>query len=174
MNLRHGIGRTLRNLPQLRDKRLIGRGSFCAVFEGSRHDTVYKLTTDRSAWCYMTGAYRPTGTHTPVVLRDFGDVSPDEEKPVFLVEVERLVPLRSKPPCDYSKGFAFVVKNHWEIFNRGQTTLLFRCPPSLRDFFEDLHIFTSNFECSFDATMRNVMRRHDGTLVASDPVFRPH
>ena len=88
-------GSRLRKLTQIRDKALIGRGVFSAVFEGSRENRVYKLSADGIAYSLLNdSAAKVRHNLLPKVYDDFGIVDEvrvgGEVYPVYLYEIERL------------------------------------------------------------------------------------
>jgi hypothetical protein len=166
----------LRNSAPLRGKKVLGRGYFSRVFEGSTSDTVFKLSYCRAGYAYMTDGIAPDGPYKPVLKHDFGQVSEvvrfcdGEVFPVYLIEMERLSPLDPRHPTrpllrkltssrlDYSK---------WD-------QLLEKEARPLREFFDALAGFVTNFHFTVDGGIRrNYMQRQDGTMVANDPVLDP-
>jgi hypothetical protein len=80
--------------PLLKAKARIGRGAFCAVYDNGA--SVLKLTCDEYQYAFYTHADRPIGSYFPTLLADLGCVGGTREKPLYLVEMERLQPIRFK------------------------------------------------------------------------------
>lgn len=157
--------------PGLVKKSVIGRGSFCAVFESSSSDRVLKLTTDRAHADYLTDGCAPDGDLKPQVFEDFGEVGATTTGiPLRLFEVERLVPLVRGTPL--SKLVLRIIR---------YTQRKRRFPDDVRDvlalseklakFMWQLNCFTANFDYACDAKFNNFMQRADGSLVFNDPIF---
>ncbi len=163
------VSRLRKRHPLLKNKKIIGRGVFCRVFEGSTPQSVYKLTADRSHVEYLTDRLSPQGRFKPVVIEDYGVVGTLKTgTDIYLLEVERLQRLKRR-----SKNARLVA----EIMNQTRRALptedkaLEKDQPGLLEFMEDLNNFTYNFLCTFDLHYANFMERTDGTLIFSDPVF---
>lgn len=87
---------------------MIGCGQFSAVFEGSRPDTIHKLTIDPVAyWLFNDGYVGVEGKHFPKTVEDYSDVGEvvihanlrsgrPRKVPIYLYEQERLQPLPMK------------------------------------------------------------------------------
>ena len=158
--------------PALRGKPALARGEFSAIFEGSRPDTVLKLTADASHYAYMTDGYAPDGPHKPELIADLDEVGEAATgETLYLLEVERLAPVRKQD--EYTRAVrrtmravrgARIPESVWEDQ---------KLPPSLAAFFQSLNWFAVNFGYCIDAKFGSnyLCRPCDGTLVASDPVF---
>jgi hypothetical protein len=99
LNLTAPAVKAARHMPELKGKNPIGRGVFTAVFEGTRPDTVLKLTVDSRAYGLLCdGVLCCDGPHFPKVTRKFGQVGDvnirGEDFPLYLYEVERLERLK--------------------------------------------------------------------------------
>lgn len=78
--------------PQLAGKKPIGTGEFSLVFDGTRADTVLKLTNDA---VYLEFIRMKSGTAgLPKLVQDYGVMEGLDGKEVGLVEITRLLPLR--------------------------------------------------------------------------------
>lgn len=109
----HPSARAVRNIPELKEQKLLGTGQFGAVFEGYSSDTVLKLTCDpTSYWMFNDGVVGCHGQHFPKTHFSFGDVGEviihanlragrPRLVPVYLYEQERLEPLRLKTEQRY-------------------------------------------------------------------------
>lgn len=75
--------------------RRLGRGTFCAVYEGDSPESVWKLTADdiqrESALFHFNSPWFPK------LLEDCGYVGDQDEQPLWLFKTERLQPLRQSP-----------------------------------------------------------------------------
>lgn len=80
--------------PMLQGKKMIGRGWFCAVFDNG--DTVLKLTMDTVQYGFYTDYFRPQGQHFPTLIENHGVIGEQYESSLFLVEMEKLTPLKRK------------------------------------------------------------------------------
>ena len=181
LSLRDCLVSNIRKIhPLLKDKRVLGRGSFCRVFEGTRRNRVLKLTADRSHVQYLTDDRSPHGRFKPIVHENHGIVGQTKHGvEVHLLEIERLGKLRPGTP-------AFKLAIALSSYCRLQGTLLpifkDRNKEALRNvrhllshellaFMSEVNFFTIFSNCSLDMHRANFMERTDGTLVFSDPVF---
>lgn len=163
-------------------KKLLGRGSFCAVFDSGK--TVHKLTLDRYA--YMMGTDQVigcSGEHFTRVLYNHGEVGAVDERPLYLFECERLEKLpRSGELRALARRIAARTRKHklYHMHNSPADSLALEelsvdeeLPVSLQDAFVDLHSFVHRVDegWSLDIHAANLMiRPSDGTLVLSDPL----
>lgn len=178
----HGVQRARRAHPALAGKPCLARGTFSAVFEGTRPETVLKLTMDRSNYAYMTDGLSPDGPHKPELFEDHhivGEASTGED--LYLIEVERLAPL--KGPAAHATVLRQVMRqlSRHTMCTPGADGTTF--PDSvwshpgvcgtLAEFLHRLEWFAQNYECRIDAKVGQnyMMRAKDQTVVASDPVF---
>lgn len=160
-----------RTHPLLRGTRVLGRGSFCVVFETAQTDRVLKLTTDRAHVDYLLDGCSPQGEHKPRVLADHEEVGTTSRGlPMYLLEVERLQRIKRGTPNGTlaQRIVRFADKHrHFPDELRDVPALT----SALADFMGVLNIFISNFSYMRDAKFDNFMQRADGTLVFSDPVY---
>lgn len=171
------------NSPQLAGKKAFARGHFSAVFEGSREDTVYKMTTDSvSYWLLNCSAAGVSGVHFPNLISDHSDIGEfeidDEIFPIYLYEIERLLELKEK---DENYYFAKIVQIkakqvlHDRISPKRQVRRKDYCdllPDSLDDAVKQLGNFAESYaNAELDLHMGNFMQRQNGELVISDPFF---
>lgn len=173
----------VKSVPQLAGKRLIGRGAFAAVFEGSRPNTVYKLTSDAVSYWVLCDPYVGVKHRLlPKVVHNYGEVSEFRIKaemfPVYLLELERLLPIRRGTP--EKKLVRLIEKaSHPRRFDDDERELFMRAshrsnglPPAVRQALRMLGDFVVNFpNAHADLCAQNFMRRVSGDVVFSDPLF---
>lgn len=184
-NLNDWAMRDLRQLPELKDKKLIGRGMFSAVFEGSRPDTVLKMTVDSVGyWLLNCCAAGVSGDHFPRVIKNHHDIGVVDvgktEFPVYLFEMERLVKLKvgsatRKLARKISTSQLKISRASWSSDVTGQLGELAnvaKLPETLRQAIRDVESFASNYpNAQLDMHMGNFMQRENGDLVITDPLF---
>lgn len=171
--------------PMLRDLRVIGRGEHCVVFDAGDGRSVFKLIACPLTYAFYAGADRPRGPHYPALLADHGKVGETAGgKPVFLVELEKLLPLaegsEAARVATLIAGTYFEACRKWTSFGdqMGRLALgtVMRTPLGLSDDLCEalaaLEAFVEDFAVLPDLLNRgNIMMRADGTLVFSDPVY---
>ncbi|MHB0928653.1 MAG: hypothetical protein ACYC3W_07000 [Candidatus Nanopelagicales bacterium] len=86
--------------PSIKNKKLIARGTFSFLFEGSRPDTVLKMTADQSNYMLLNDyVVRVKGKHFPQIIDCYGEIHEicvdGDHFPVYLYEMERLKKLTS-------------------------------------------------------------------------------
>lgn len=170
-----GVMRARRRHQLLRAKRVLARGTFCAVFEGSRADTVLKLTLDRSHYVYMTDSLSPQGTYKPRLIEDFGAIGQTTKgHELYLIEVERLEKL---PRGNLAARVARRVVQHFRQSGYKELpceeAAVRELDASFAEFLSDLNVFITNFGFRFDGKVGNnfMYRPSEDQLVVSDPVF---
>lgn len=191
--------RAARKHPALEGRKLIGCGQFSAVFEGSRPDTIHKLTIDPAAyWLFNDGVVGVHGQHFPKTVADYSEVGEvtihanlragrPRRVPIFLYEQERLLalPIKSeqrklaKSIIDKTRASANTrpkCKGVRRDVDSAQMTLedlsaQEDLPASVRDAAGDLARFCNYYDDLFlDMHFGNFMVRPDsGELVFSDP-----
>lgn len=180
-----------RQLPQLKGKKPIGRGTFSALFDGERPDTVLKLTVDSTSyWMSNCCAAGCAGPHFPRVVRNHRDVGEVTVRgvtyPIFLYEVERLERLKTGGEAARQfRVFKSIAKQATtacsSIPNREAAPAVMEMmadlaakadlPGSLRHAISDLSNFVRAYDDVFiDIHRANVMQDSEGTLVINDPV----
>lgn len=164
--------------PELTGKKPIARGTFSAVFEGSRPDTVFKMTVDSVGyWLLNCQAARVEGRHFPTVVknhRDIGETAVGGKKfPIYLFEMERLTKLQigsaaRKTALKISKAVGWGTASQalkWLADADGLSE-------TLREAVLDVQQFANYYEnAHLDMHMANFMQRPDGELVITDPLF---
>ncbi len=183
----------IRRMPELAGKRPIGRGVFSAVFDGTRPDTVLKLTVDsRSYGLSNDGCVRCDGPHFPRVVNNFGEVGESiirqEEYPIYLYEVERLSKLQAgsvaakqarallnasirasgrAPYSPRSEHTALSIATALVDEANDDETI----PVSLHTALEDLRDWIGcHDDISIDLHRGNLMQDSAGVLVINDPI----
>ena len=172
----------------LKGNKLIGRGAFSMVFEGSKSNTVYKVTLDDvNYWmlnCWSAGV---SHKHFPKVYKNFGgigDVSINKNShTIFMYEMERLNKLeRGTEASNVSNLLAKLeVASFGKVFNYGpidraqfQIQDMMRSkllPRSIMNALRQLEEFACNYgHIGLDMHRANFMTRKNGTLVMSDPI----
>lgn len=181
-----------RQIPELKGKKPIGRGVFTAVFDGTRPDTVLKLTVDSRAYGLLNdGVYFCGGPHFPKVTRNFGDMGDveiaEQSYTIFLYEVERLERLRggtlaSKQAhlltkmASAASGRAYAAHDdEYAAPTVAHMVEMAKANPlmgaELVDALDQLRVWTNNNdEVGIDIHRSNLMADKDGRLVINDPV----
>lgn len=127
----------MNQLPQVRRGYLagmkrIGQGQFANVYEVPDREAVRKLTTDPTSysltadWVWLE-MREHVEQHFPRVFEDFSDVAEVNGATVYLVEVERLLPVRNTPYRKLIKGWI----EGWECFLRRPPTSILVSRPSM-------------------------------------------
>lgn len=176
---------------QLGGHQIIGKGSFATVFQrNAESDTVSKLTTDSMSYAFLSDGYwlqarEPVEQHFPVLVTDHGWVGTSKGLDAYLVEVERLMPVRSPENkrtvtrlIKEYHGFASTrnsrvsVARHWNMTSLDflYAKLEEGTDPQL-GVFEALQDFIGSFGGALDMKRNNFMERADGTLVWNDVVY---
>jgi len=170
-----GVVRARSRHRLLRAKRVLARGTFSAIFDGSRADTVLKLTLDRSQYVYMTDSLSPQGAYKPRLIEDFGAIGQTTQgHELYLIEVERLEKLpRGNAAARVARR---VVKHFWQSGCKElpcEESAVKELDAGFAEFLSDLHAFITNFDFRFDAKVGSnfLYRSSENQLVVSDPVF---
>jgi hypothetical protein len=174
--------------PLLQGKKLLGRGNFSAVFEGTRPNTALKLTVDGpSYWMANDKVTRVTHRHFTRVHddhQDIGEISVLGRRwPIYLYEVERLSKLRAgSQACKLARSI--IIRHNdrrltyadvpEEFLAEEEARKMVACkdlPGSVRNAFKDLARYCSYNGGNFlDLHMKNFMERANGQLVMTDPI----
>lgn len=178
LDMRRKGARALMNHPALKDKEIIGRGSFCSVFDNGR--SVLKMTTDVHQYdLYTAGMDNPI---FPKLHKSYGQIGLLGESPVYLVEMEKLEEIDrdsqafnfiKKIRHDYAKVFPCHDENYTEAYC--STEALIRLSeqesfsPRLKSGLLDLADFMVGRSCTADFHHRNFMTR-GSQIVFNDPV----
>ena len=171
--------------------RLLGRGSFSAVYEPpTRHNRVLKVGCDPATALYLQADIG--GRHVPRVYRRFCLDHTARDLPVFVYEMERLAPARrSVLPWSLTRLNKGVEQTQWELRRESDerwATLWIailaeaatKAPTrSVRHYLMGLSSFLASLTRTHPDldvvcdgfTRRNVGARADGTPVFFDPVF---
>ena len=175
--------------PLLEGKKPIGRGCFSAIFEGTRKNTVLKLTVDDIGyWLFNCWATKVEHRHFPRIINRHDDIGTVKlrgtDYPLFLFEMEKLEKI--KPGTD-AKRLAMKIQNTARTAS-SKTGLWMRddlrsammvqhmmqdttLPRSIRNALGQLE----NFCCGIrggqmDLHVNNMMQRKNGDLVITDPL----
>lgn len=157
--------------PLLRNAPLLGRGSFCYVFQGKKKTSVLKLTTDPTHVAYLTDSDAPHGVYKPKVFanhRVIGETSAGRD--LFLLEVERLQPI-DDGSANWDLADTLIVhhfNNDWLPQSKRSARW---ASEDLLCFMRELNRFTRIFECRLDLSTANFMERSNRQLVFNDPVM---
>jgi len=175
----------------LKGKKMLGRGTFAAVYEGTREDTVLKLTVDeKNYWMHNDGYCRVRHQHFPRTVANEGEIGTTRiagrEFGLYLFELERLHKLRrggsakklAAQICEVEESTTGTARGA-DWVNAGDTyrklagmATSTALPPSVCAALDELADFTANVEgCAVDMHSQNFMERDDGTLVMSDPIL---
>lgn len=172
----------------LKGKKLIGRGAFSMVFEGSKPNTVYKVTLDDvNYWMLNCCAAGVSHKHFPKVYNNFGaigDVSINKNShTIFMYEMERLNKLERGTEASNVSTILTKLQNasFGNVFKYGPINrALFQIqdmmqskslPKSIMNALRQLEEFAYSYEhIGLDMHRANFMMRKNGTLVLSDPL----
>lgn len=182
-----GVKEARRHKP-LEGKQIIGRGVFSAVFEGTRKNTVLKLTVDDIAYWSLNDIYVGVRhRHVPRVIANYREVGSAKingrDYPIFLYEIERLERVNgearrlAKLICNAESTSRQTLRGPG-IFERPSADKVFATmakdkalPRSVRNALCRLAEFAENVPGGdVDLHMGNFMQRANGDLVLSDPI----
>ena len=164
----------------------IGRGEYSIVLDKGDGERVLKVVSSPADYFLYTADDRPKGPHFPVVYADHGIIGRARSGyPFHLIEMEHLWPVTSgSEPARLAENLIesyFQGCQQWIRLgaNMGRIALyhLTQSPPdaiqpSMLEALKALSDFTENYQVQPDIlNAENLMVRHDGTLVFSDPVF---
>ena len=175
--------------PLLAGRKVIGRGAFSLVFEGTKKNTVLKLTVDSCNYFMLNcWAYRVEHRHFPRVVERHGDIDVvrinGHDYPLFLFEIEKLQHLERGTD---SYRLARLLRQSantassgvlWKMEEDVRATVTLgsmmkdaALPRSVRNALGQLEEFCSNYEdFGLDLHMGNMMQRKNGELVLTDPL----
>lgn len=178
--------------PSIAGLPVIGKGSFSLVFDAG--DTVMKLTIDPSQYEFYTSPFSPEGSWKPKLIADFDVIGEQYEYPLFLVEMEKLTPIKRKDDCpkhiwEGRRAIVKAMERHWGEANKElwevRNPLQYRLQmnqsviakinrdesidPKHREILNEIGDFCSNHEAVFDLHVHNFMRRGD-ELIFNDPL----
>lgn len=170
--------------PLLQGKKRLGRGVFSLVFEGSRPDTVYKMTVDNYNYLVLNGNAATDNEHFPTVVNDhcrIGETSIcNQSYPIYLYEMERLEKLRNNTaPNKLASTIAHFSESSPHCWTKSSDILGFlsQCdslPNSVRNAFSSLCDWCDTHRpksMCLDLHRGNFMQRPGGELVMVDPVM---
>lgn len=183
------VKQTLQEFEAIKGKKIIGRGVFSVVFEGSRKNTVIKVTADpMSYWMLNCYAYGVTHRHFPKVKNDFGEIGSTRigkvDVPIYAFETERLYPLETGSKAKKTARIIRNVqsetssKNFWKhgyqhlasvtLYDMQKTITI----GSVKNALAQLCDFCGNYlDAGLDMHMGNFMQRKNGELVITDPIL---
>ena len=181
-----GVQSALRH-PLLEGKKLIGRGVFSMVFEGTRKNTVLKMTVDDIGYyAFNDWAVGCRHRHFPRIIQSEGDIGSakinGKDRSIYLFEMERLEKLtgeaRKLARQVMNVGATASGKYHWKTGDDIRAMLTFgemardkSLPRSVRNAIQQLEEFCGNVPGgSVDLHMNNMMQRKNGDLVIIDPI----
>ncbi|WP_109015658.1 hypothetical protein [Novimethylophilus kurashikiensis] len=177
---------------KLKGHQCIGKGSFCSVFaEHENSSKVTKVTTDRLSYYMLTDGFwasvrESVGIAFPEVIEDHGGVGVSRGLDVYMVDVERLMPIATtenrRAVRRISKEYEVFLRKYPNKYRRMSDRLNFAsidfCQKKseqedepYQEVFDALLDFVSNFGGALDLTPSNFMQRADGSLVWNDVVF---
>jgi hypothetical protein len=178
-----------RNHPAIKGKNPIARGCYSAVFEGSKPNTVFKLTIDNFGY-WMLNCYAARVRHHlfPKAVQSFGMVGETkingEKYPIHLFEMEKLNKLERSGEAR-KQAMAIATTRNKSSLNTGKIqigdipyfTLLEMAKNTslsrmVRNALGELATFCSNYPGGkLDMHMGNFMQRKNGSLVITDPLM---
>lgn len=193
------IRQILKEQEVLRGKKKLAKGFFSGVYEGTREDTVLKLSICQPTYDFMMN--KSDNPHFPKVIKDYGvvgeyEVAKKQSKmeyrmfsihsvtvPVYLYEVEKLEKASIENRRIGKKLHDLLYKD-WdafresdrpaeEVFQFGFENMLasgyLDDKPTIRDAFQEMATFFLKGTADTDVSMQNFMQRKDGTLIINDP-----
>jgi len=168
-------------------KKPIGRGTFSAVFDGTRKNTVLKMTVDDSAyWLLNDWAVCVNHWHFPRVVKNYGEIGNTRigrfDFPIYLYEIERLEKVSGPNKrlvnliCgaeDNSRRMA--MGKNWEERPKAAKVLDLMLedkalPRTIHNALRQLRNFADHMDGSLDLHSGNFLQRANGELVMSDPI----
>jgi len=171
----------------IKGKKPIARGVFSAIYDGSRPNTVYKLTADSFGyWMLNCDYYGVKHRHFPKVFKNFGEVGEiklgKKEFPLYLFEMERLERVSGEAK---KQAQAIVRQQGKTLTNAWQWPQLDRAFFCVQDMlrsksfsrsvlnaFAQLEEFCCNYPgAALDMHIGNFMKRKNGELVITDPLM---
>ena len=176
----------------LQGKKCIARGVFSAIYEGSKPNTVFKVTVDSFGyWMLNCAYYGVKHKHFPRIIEDHGVIGEIklgcDEYPIYLFEMERLEKLevgsgsRKVASGISSKSRRSIGKSYSRrclgdndrasvvIGDMKKNTLI---PRSIRSALGQLTEFCVNYpNASVDMHLGNFMQRKNGDVVITDPLM---
>jgi len=172
--------------PLLIGRREIARGEYSIVLSAPSPGRVLKVLSSPADHFFLTADDRPTGPHFPQVFNDHGMIGRASTGYLMhLVEVEQLQALAADSAA--GQQAECLMAAYWagcQQFARlgdemGRVALYHvidhppsGLPDSLGAALEALSVFIESYQVRPDILSEgNLMARHDGTLVFSDPVF---
>ena len=185
-----GVREAMRH-PVLKGKKIIGRGVFSIVFEGTRKNAVLKLTCDQYAYRMLNDDHcAVTHRHFPRVSKNYSRVGnvklAGRDFPIYLYEMERLEELQfgteqRKLALKLCKSVDLSDWKTASTMSRIQTALALEdaakdknMPRSIKNALMDLGRFCRAMPgAGLDLHMGNIMRRKNGEIVFTDPQLDP-
>lgn len=171
----------------IRGKKPIARGVFSAVYDGSKPNTVYKLTADSFGyWMVNCNHYGVKHRHFPKVHKDFGDIGViklnGKEFPLYLFGMERLEKVTGeakKQAQAIVRRQAHTLTNAWKWPQLDRALFCVQdmlrdktFPRSILSAFIQLEEFCCNYPgAAMDMHIGNFMKRKNGELVITDPLM---
>lgn len=183
LDLRRSGVRKARNHPVLRDKPVMARGVFSAVFNRGR--SVAKLTVDPLSYALLSSQRLSKNVHFPKVVNRYGIVGKqDSTHYLYLVELEKLRPVSSYPQLESTVEAllrSLEAMSHYdpdyyvdprdEAYDLRQVAKTRRFPRSFSRALGELAAFVESYDANLDLHAENVMvRPSTGELVITDPV----
>lgn len=184
----YGVKAALRH-PLLEGKKMIGRGVFSMVFEGTRKNTVLKMTVDNLG--YMMLNDRVSGIrhkHFPKVVETHDDIGETkigaESHLVYLFEMERLEKLQKDSDAKRLARLITNVTGTTSMRHKGSWRDEYRSaellkamktsdelPRSIKNALGRLEMFCRDIPGgTLDMHAGNFMQRKNGDLVMIDPI----
>lgn len=177
ISLNDPVIRQLRQGGVLKGRRLLGRGSFCAVFESSHPNRIFKLMVDRGHYLYHTHERSPVGPLRPTLYRDFGQIGRTRRGlTIFMVEVEKLCKLPPRSPCRTLFGRIFKDVYRGAFVNElSLSAVCCTYPLSIVQFCKDALQFTTDLQLTINSFQgEGLMQREiSGELVVSNLAYDP-
>lgn len=175
--------------PLLEGKKPIGRGCFSAIFEGTRKNTVLKLTVnDIGYWLFNCWATKVEHRHFPRIIDRHGDIGTVKlrgtDYPLFLFEMEKLEELqpntdtkRLAKRIQTSVATASSKAGLWMRDDLRSAMMVqhmmkdVTLPRSIRNALGQLENFCCDYSGGqIDLHMGNMMQRKNGEFVITDPL----
>lgn len=160
--------------------RRIARGGNSIIYEGSKPNTVFKLTVDPAAWWALADPYFALkGKHFLKLIQAIGEVGESTRRPgmpLYLMEIERLENPRGRSKASFayrhlSRKYDYTINDsvlrgvEWICHSIKEK----RVKGSLKTALLQIVEFIQTFDCYPDIHAGNIMRRGD-IWVFSDPV----
>lgn len=179
------IKNAIRKQEILKGKKPIGRGYFSAIYEGTRKNTVIKVTVDETAWAMLNDwCVGISHKNLPRVIKNYGQIGEariaGNSYSIYMYEVEKLQPLKgeNRELAKKIEDLTRSLQTKYHLHTHDSAYLAFNdaahCKElsrGLRNVMAKISDFCSNYSKTIiDLHRGNMMQRANGDLVIIDPI----